>query len=134
MPVFTGIGEKFTAIGRVWAACRSFFRFRMSFFYITFAGLKVNTMNKKILLFATGLTLVTALRGQDMKQMWGDGQTIKKVTASVGTQAHLFDWGNYAMFAHWGLFSHLANQWEGKPIICCHPIGWMEFKRLGQHK
>ncbi|MDR1456396.1 MAG: alpha-L-fucosidase [Tannerella sp.] len=26
----------------------------------------------------------------------------------------LFEWGNYAMFIHWGLYSQLANRWEGR--------------------
>ena len=29
-------------------------------------------------------------------------------------RGHLFEWGNYAMFIHWGLFSHLGNVWNGK--------------------
>jgi alpha-L-fucosidase len=29
-------------------------------------------------------------------------------------KGHLFDWGNYAMFIHWGLYSNLADVWNGK--------------------
>lgn len=28
--------------------------------------------------------------------------------------SHLFDHGNYAMFIHWGLYSKIANHWNGK--------------------
>jgi alpha-L-fucosidase len=29
-------------------------------------------------------------------------------------RGRFFDWGNYAMFIHWGLYSQIANKWEGK--------------------
>lgn len=35
-----------------------------------------------------------------------------KDTASQKGQ--LFDWGNYAMFIHWGLYSNLADVWNGR--------------------
>lgn len=43
----------------------------------------------------------------------------EKTVASVGKQqadgrGKLFEWGNYAMFIHWGLYSNLANVWNGK--------------------
>ncbi|MDR0726075.1 MAG: alpha-L-fucosidase [Prevotellaceae bacterium] len=29
-------------------------------------------------------------------------------------RGRFFDWGNYAMFVHWGLYSQLGNKWEEK--------------------
>ena len=31
-----------------------------------------------------------------------------------GQRGRLFEWGNYAMFIHWGLYSQLANVWDGR--------------------
>ncbi|MDR0799308.1 MAG: alpha-L-fucosidase, partial [Dysgonamonadaceae bacterium] len=28
-------------------------------------------------------------------------------------RGRFFEWGNYAMFIHWGLYSAIANEWEG---------------------
>lgn len=52
-----------------------------------------------------------ALRADEpMDQMWGD----RKVKAGVdGTdRAAMFRDGNYGMFIHWGLFSHLGGRWR----------------------
>ena len=49
---------------------------------------------------------------QKMNEMWGEQQA-KEVQAG-NERSHLFEWGNYAMFIHWGLFSHLGNVWNGK--------------------
>ena len=48
----------------------------------------------------------------DMSKMWGE-QSAKQTTITQ-TKGHLFEWGNYAMFIHWGLYSNLANVWKGK--------------------
>ena len=44
--------------------------------------------------------------------MWGEQQA--KAVQAGNERGHLFEWGNYAMFIHWGLFSHLGNVWDGK--------------------
>ena len=49
---------------------------------------------------------------QEMNEMWGEQQA-KEIQAG-NERGHLFEWGNYAMFIHWGLFSHLGNVWDGK--------------------
>lgn len=49
---------------------------------------------------------------QDMSDMWGEQSA--KQTVMTQTKGHLFEWGNYAMFIHWGLYSNLANVWKGK--------------------
>lgn len=58
------------------------------------------------------ITGTTVFAQQRMDQMWGD-QQVKKNTQTE-KRGHLFEWGNYAMFIHWGLFSHLGNVWNGK--------------------
>ena len=52
---------------------------------------------------------------QKMNEMWGNGQQAKEIN-KMGERGHLFEWGNYAMFIHWGLYSQLGNIWNGKPI------------------
>lgn len=49
---------------------------------------------------------------QRMDKMWGEQQA--KATNVTNVRGHLFEWGNYAIFIHWGLFSHLGNKWQGK--------------------
>lgn len=49
---------------------------------------------------------------QEMNEMWGEQQ--EKALQAGNERGHLFEWGNYAMFIHWGLFSHLGNVWDGK--------------------
>lgn len=49
---------------------------------------------------------------QQMDKMWGEQQV--KTTGIENERGHMFEWGNYAMFIHWGLFSHLGNIWNGK--------------------
>lgn len=49
---------------------------------------------------------------QQMDKMWGEQQV--KTASLKNEHGHMFEWGNYAMFIHWGLFSHLGNIWNGK--------------------
>lgn len=56
--------------------------------------------------------ITTSFAQQRMDQMWGDQQA--KNNDQKEKRGHLFEWGNYAMFIHWGLFSHLGNVWNGK--------------------
>lgn len=49
---------------------------------------------------------------QQMDKMWGEQQV--KTASLKNEHGHMFEWGNYAMFIHWGLFSHLGNVWNGK--------------------
>ncbi|MDR3246183.1 MAG: alpha-L-fucosidase, partial [Prevotellaceae bacterium] len=50
------------------------------------------------------------LHSQQMDKMWGE----QNAKDSISKRGRFFDWGNYAMFIHWGLYSTIANQWEGK--------------------
>ncbi len=42
--------------------------------------------------------------------------TIEKSNENLESseRGKLFEWGNYAMFIHWGLYSNLADKWDGK--------------------
>jgi alpha-L-fucosidase len=66
-------------------------------------------MNKKIVL---AVLLVAALvrAEESMDKMWGSSGT--KAGASKAERMALFRDGNYGMFIHWGLFSHLGGQWH----------------------
>lgn len=59
------------------------------------------------------LTMILPMYGQErMDKMWGEQKN--KTTDVKDERGRLFKWGNYAMFVHWGLFSHLGNVWNGK--------------------
>jgi alpha-L-fucosidase len=47
-----------------------------------------------------------------MDKMWGNQAEITNSKENARTA--LFADGNYAMFIHWGLYSNIANKWEGK--------------------
>ena len=49
---------------------------------------------------------------ESMDKMWGDRSTKSDVETSE--RAALFRDGNYGMFMHWGLYSHLGGQWKDK--------------------
>ncbi|GHU65833.1 hypothetical protein FACS1894123_11840 [Bacteroidia bacterium] len=71
--------------------------------------MKKNTV--LLLLVATMVLSVNMpIAGQEMDKMWGE-QNNKSETARRG---RFFEWGNYAMFVHWGLYSHIANKWKDK--------------------
>ncbi|WP_145421994.1 alpha-L-fucosidase [Planctomycetes bacterium K23_9] len=47
-----------------------------------------------------------------MDKLWGD--RVVKLRAENAQRGQLFDEGNYAMFIHWGLYSLLGNEVDGK--------------------
>lgn len=51
-------------------------------------------------------------KASGMDQMWGESSVA--LDALKAGRGKLFDEGNYAMFIHWGLFSHLGGKWQGK--------------------
>ena len=75
-------------------------------------------MNKNII----KTVLVTSLFGfyflsafsqnRAMNEMWGESAV--SVDALRAGRGNLFDEGNFGMFIHWGLFSHLGGKWQGK--------------------
>jgi len=76
-------------------------------------------INKKISLFflVTYLLFCSFLFSQEpnkkgMEEMWGDEKV--KLEVLKNGKAKLFDEGNFGMFIHWGLFSHLGGKWKDK--------------------
>jgi alpha-L-fucosidase len=63
-----------------------------------------------VLIVIIALQFNDRLVGQEMDKMWGE-QNTKDAKVKRG---RFFDWGNYAMFVHWGLYSQIGNKWEGK--------------------
>ena len=57
--------------------------------------------NKKILALLMLLALFQTLPAQELN-------------TSKDKRGRFFEWGNYAMFIHWGLYSQIANKWEDK--------------------
>ena len=51
-----------------------------------------------------------SIMAQEMNEMWGKSNDDKQST----TRGRYFADGNYCMFIHWGLYSHIANKWNGK--------------------
>lgn len=84
-------------------------------------------MKKTTILLAGMLAISFTGHAQEMDEMWGEQHVVKK-TVQLSKQTHLFEWGNYAMFIHWGLFSQLGNQWKGKTY---YGIGeWLMHKKM----
>jgi alpha-L-fucosidase len=52
---------------------------------------------------------VISSEAQEMNDTWGE----QNAKATGIRRGRYFDWGNYAMFIHWGLYSQIAGQWEG---------------------
>jgi len=70
-------------------------------------------MNKRTL-FAFLLTVAVICTGfaaeESMDKMWGD--STGKGGIDKSDRVAMFRDGNYGMFIHWGLFSHLGGQWR----------------------
>jgi alpha-L-fucosidase len=68
-------------------------------------------MNKKIVLAV--LLVVACVRAEEsMDKLWGSAGV--KGGAGKADRMALFRDGNYGMFMHWGLYSHLGGQWQGQ--------------------
>lgn len=65
-----------------------------------------------ILSTCISLASTSPASAQRMDEMWGKQNT--KELKTNEKRGHLFEWGNYAMFIHWGLYSQLGNVWNGK--------------------
>jgi len=59
------------------------------------------------------LAQISLVNAQEMDKMWGNNGTVK-IMSQESRQHRLFDWGNYAMFIHWGVYSSLGNKWNDK--------------------
>jgi alpha-L-fucosidase len=64
------------------------------------------------LVSVAGLALAGVFAEESMDKMWGDAQV--KAGSATADRAALFRDGNYGMFIHWGLYSHLGGQWQGQ--------------------
>lgn len=58
-------------------------------------------------------SVLPARKRQGMDEMWGTDRQ-RSGNRQSADRGHLFEWGNYAMFIHWGLYSQLGNRWHGK--------------------
>jgi hypothetical protein len=68
----------------------------------------------------------SSLTAQEMNMEWGE--RVLKLEPANAERGQLFNDGNYAMFIHWGLFSQLANRYEGKTY---YGIGeWLMNRRM----
>lgn len=70
----------------------------------------------KRIIYSSSLLLLSATplyAQQEMNKMWGESQQAKELSVT-DERGRLFEYGNYAMFIHWGLYSQLANVWNGK--------------------
>lgn len=67
----------------------------------------------KKILFCLALAGLVAnqVSAQQMEQMWNGEGGNKPIAQNRGK---LFREGKYAMFIHWGIYSQLANTWQGK--------------------
>lgn len=63
-------------------------------------------------LLSLAVLSVTLLSGQQMNTEWGE--QVLKLRSADAERGQLFNDGNYAMFIHWGLYSHLGNRYQGK--------------------
>ena len=68
-----------------------------------------------LILFALILTISgNAQKGKtgeaSMDKMWGESAV--SIDALKAGRGKLFDEGNYGMFIHWGLYSHLGGSWK----------------------
>jgi alpha-L-fucosidase len=66
-----------------------------------------------MLCILTAFTVVSAFsQNKAMNEMWSE--TALSVDTLKAGRGKLFDEGNFGMFIHWGLFSHLGGKWQGK--------------------
>jgi alpha-L-fucosidase len=70
-------------------------------------------LSRTVIAAALAWSLVPAAPAEEsMDKMWGDTSVKEGVESSE--RAALFRDGNYGMFIHWGLYSHLGGQWKDK--------------------
>ncbi len=69
---------------------------------------------RKLTLWTLFLTITVQAFAQNkaMNEMWGEMAV--SVDALKAGRGKLFDEGNFGMFIHWGLFSHLGGKWQGR--------------------
>ena len=70
------------------------------------------SIEKAILTTLIFAGIVENVLAQQMDKMWGE--QVMKLQAADAERGQLFEEGNYAMFIHWGLYSHIGNLYKGK--------------------
>ena len=65
-----------------------------------------------LLTVLTSFTQEAKKKIESVDKMWGE--TTVSVDSLKAGRGKLFDEGNFGMFIHWGLFSHLGGKWQGK--------------------
>ena len=72
------------------------------------------------------LMLVSIGFSEEMDSMWGP--SVVSLRSENAGRGQLFADGNYAMFIHWGVYSHLGNKVDGKTY---YGIGeWIKHNRM----
>lgn len=74
---------------------------------------KFFAMSFKTIVFGLAISTLCAYHAlaQRMEEMWDGGGGKSAVSQNRGK---LFREGKYALFIHWGIYSQLANKWQGK--------------------
>lgn len=76
------------------------------------SNVKASIVTGLILWITINVTPSIAHAQESMDKLWGD--RVIKLRAENAERGQLFDEGNYAMFIHWGLYSLLGNEVDGK--------------------
>lgn len=76
------------------------------------SNMKTSVVIGLILGIAVNVIPSIAHAQESMDKLWGD--RVVKLRAENAERGQLFDEGNYAMFIHWGLYSLLGNEVDGK--------------------
>ena len=58
------------------------------------------------------LSILSIGFAEDMDSLWGS--SVVKLRSEDAQKGQLFADGNYAMFIHWGVYSHLGNKVDDK--------------------
>ena len=75
-----------------------------------------SNLSQRILLFKILLISVLSnhVSAQEMNEMWGKQSNKTRLASKESESVKLFRDGNYGLFLHWGLYSHLEGKWNGK--------------------
>lgn len=71
-----------------------------------------NCIKMAVVMIVAGALTLGVAGAENMDAMWGE--QVMKLKAADAERGQLFDEGNYAMFIHWGIYSHIGNHYKGK--------------------
>jgi alpha-L-fucosidase len=87
---------------------------------------RVVTMLILVIFVISGNAQEKKKESEGMDKMWGDNEV--SIDALKAGRGKLFDEGNFAMFIHWGLYSHLGGVWQDTTY---YGIGeWIKHPRM----